>query len=350
MPFLQEFIFEIGVLLSIDKLCFDSLKADGGGGHSHKLLKAQANVFEPYGIPSIDFTPSETNSSKSLIFNKHFDTALYERKLSCQHSSCGDDCSFSIHCLLYEFDGPFFIFYSGTHSKDFKPRDSALPRIYLSTTQKQRLYQFESYAEGTTPGAFFSSIIDNDNETHKPTRDQIANALSSIRKLLDNKHTEAKAIREYIRSNKEFILYPRDERDISEVYKPEKEWVIVIASKWSLDRLQYHGQDLFGLDSYYKAIQDRCPVWALVTMNELNQSEPTAFIIARSGTSASLQVGLLKILDQVRQSMPAFSPRVMIDKDLAERLALHNLGLVYILCQFHVLQALHKEIGKRNRN
>ena len=85
-------------------------------------------------------------------------------------------------------------------------------------------------------------------------------------------------------------------------------------------------------------------------MNELLRGEPGAVIIGLNNESATITLGLSKIIELVKKINSTFSPFFMIDKDAAERKAIIDSGFNFFLCHFHNLETWNKRIGKHFKN
>ena len=79
----------------------------------------------------------------------------------------------------------------------------------------------------------------------------------------------------------------------------------------------------------------------------INLYEAGAVIIGLSSVSSTILLGLQKVKELVSEHNSNWAPMFMIDKDKAERKAIIDFGCKFILCQFHINEALAKEIGIR---
>ena len=76
----------------------------------------------------------------------------------------------------------------------------------------------------------------------------------------------------------------------------DSSWLIVIQSPSMLKQLHLHGRQIVGLDSVFKWLYTRTPVWLLTMVDaHTNQGIVGAIIMAATSSTALLAKGLAKI-------------------------------------------------------
>ena len=144
--------------------------------------------------------------------------------------------------------------------------------------------------------------------------------------------------------HQQFIVYPSEGESVD----PDKDWIIVITNQTLLDSLYKHGKKIIGLDGVFKFVKYRYPLWILVCQDsETGEGITCAFAVANANTPANIAKFLSFIQDQVWKNVAEdWDPIVMIDKDPSESLACAQLGLRYILCNFHVSVTLLQRMNQ----
>ena len=263
-------------------------------------------------------------------------------------------CSFYIEFVqYYGHENAWYVYMGGSHGLLFKAGHSPL----ISDELKLTIIELDSHAGGATPGSITNMILNNKEIPIQevPLMKQIEIFLRNTRQKEANYLSDPNAVRESLKKeeHKPFIMFPTLNEDIENTAKDGNNWIIVLATENSIKRLANLGKVVVGLDSCYKWTHQHLAIWPIIFTNELKRGEPGAIIISPSGKTEELYKGLKMAVTKVREIDNKWAPLFMIDKDAAERKAVLNLkddfkdDFKVILCQFHIQETLHKEIGNQ---
>ncbi len=136
-------------------------------------------------------------------------------------------------------------------------------------------------------------------------------------------------------STKPFLLHPLEVQDYpSDLHS---DWYIAVQSPTMKRNLRNHGQDVFGLDSWYKGTLEKLPCWLLVAQNqETGEGVLGGIVLAGSHSRSDYPVRFTRtphspktncknsFMKDFKESMntnpdKSWKPVAMIDKDAAER-------------------------------
>ncbi|XDV16607.1 hypothetical protein PO909_016249 [Leuciscus waleckii] len=124
--------------------------------------------------------------------------------------------------------------------------------------------------------------------------------------------------------------------------------IIVVQTPWQKDVLREHFHTMVFMDATYKAMTAYgYAFYALLLTNSIGRAVPFAYFIV-SEESADI---LALCLEKLAEHNPGFLPRsIMIDRDLKELNALRRVfpTAKILLCWFHVLQAVHRWMVRRD--
>ncbi|XP_026076677.1 uncharacterized protein LOC113054993 isoform X2 [Carassius auratus] len=124
--------------------------------------------------------------------------------------------------------------------------------------------------------------------------------------------------------------------------------IIVVQTPWQKDILREHPHTMVFMDATYKAMTSYgYAFYALLLTNSIGRAVPFAYFII-SEESADI---LALCLEKLANHNPGFLPRsIMIDRDLKELNAIRRVfpTAKVLLCWFHVLQAVHRWMVKRD--
>ncbi|XP_067276281.1 uncharacterized protein [Pseudorasbora parva] len=124
--------------------------------------------------------------------------------------------------------------------------------------------------------------------------------------------------------------------------------VIVVQTPWQKDLLSEHPHTMVFMDATYKAITSYgYAFYALLLTNSIGRAVPFAYFIISEESGDILAL----CLEKLAKHNPGFLPRsIMIDRDLKELNAIRRVfpTTKVLLCWFHVLQAVHRWMVKRD--
>ncbi|XP_056599812.1 uncharacterized protein LOC130417954 isoform X2 [Triplophysa dalaica] len=124
--------------------------------------------------------------------------------------------------------------------------------------------------------------------------------------------------------------------------------IIVVQTPWQKDILKEHPHTMVFMDATYKAMTSYgYAFYELLLTNSIGRAVPFAYFII-SEESADI---LALCLEKLAEHNPGFLPRsIMIDRDLKELNAIRRVfpTAKVLLCWFHVLQAVHRWMVRRD--
>nr|XP_055034566.1 uncharacterized protein LOC129422578 isoform X1 [Misgurnus anguillicaudatus] len=124
--------------------------------------------------------------------------------------------------------------------------------------------------------------------------------------------------------------------------------IIVVQTPWQKQLLKEHPHPMVFMDATYRGITSYgYAFYALLLSNSIGRGVPFAYFIVSQESTATLTL----CLEKLSSCNPGFLPRsVMIDRDLKEHNAIRQIfpSAKIFLCWFHVLQAVHRWLVKRD--
>lgn len=112
-------------------------------------------------------------------------------------------------------------------------------------------------------------------------------------------------------------------------------------------RLSKGGDFVWGMDSQYVNNAERLPLTVICCQNSSNQTIPGFVAISLRSDEESYTIILQKVKDHLKNHDIDFKRgHIMIDKDIAERNAVVNCGMRFLLCQFHIMRSISAKICK----
>ncbi|XP_049329099.1 uncharacterized protein LOC125790044 isoform X2 [Astyanax mexicanus] len=147
------------------------------------------------------------------------------------------------------------------------------------------------------------------------------------------------------------ILATSELKENISFYQPlseENPLIIVVQTPWQKELLKLHPHPMMFMDATYKSITSYgYAFYALLLSNSIGRGVPFAYFIVSEESAATLSL----CLEKLSSSNPGFYPRsVMVDKDLKELKAIAQVfpSAKVLICWFHVLQAVHRWLVKRD--
>jgi hypothetical protein len=135
------------------------------------------------------------------------------------------------------------------------------------------------------------------------------------------------------------------------------QWQSVWTHPTLLDCLAQHGLEYCGLDGIWKLVKRQGKKYPVYVLNVVHQDSlkgiPVVFAVCSDGTAANIKAVLTSVISAMEKRGINWKPKIMIDKDSAERSAIQSLGLDVLTCDFHNTRtfnaAIHRLVPARLR-